>query len=595
MAHDWAVEISRVHMKPKLSLSEGIWIIACLAVAVAYVCSVPRVWQCEGVDEIDYLSVAHSLALGKGYTVYGTPHVLYPPLYPFLLSLIIRFAGVASWRTMYTVNALLGVSGWILIATWMRKKFGGPGKWAAWFLLFAYYPWSFSCRYLMSEPLFLPISFGLLILVWRILERNTGTSGEYAAVGLLSLLAGMTRAAAVSLNAALVGAGMLRWLISRRRAGLVVAVLTFVFGVGFFAYWSVRADVVNPDAPESHWRWAKKYLGLSRETAGIIAQGEEVTEISAVFHRRLLFAAGRYGQFITSVVRPPRGFRPAGVLLSLVFLLGLCLHMKRYPWSPTGWYTLVFLGMILKTTWLSNYLRFYIMIAPFLFLFLFEGGAWLLHQAFRERNRVVIAVCIIGLAVALASFLFGSAESTGREGVYQQAVRLAGVLACAAGIVALTVLPGRVDRIAKVGRVFPALLVVLALVHTGGLVALRTREGWKNATLRFRRLDGLVRCSRWLRETGGGTGRRIATLPQVPSFVSGFVFDPPTYDEAGQLCLEGVERVLVSGMLHEVPFFRPAEERRLMAAVATAVEVGLLVEECQCGQSSLYRRASAVP
>lgn len=555
-----------------------------------YVASVPRVWQCEGVDEIDYLSVAHSLSLGMGYTVYGTPHVLYPPLYPLLLSLVYRGMGVGAWRAMYTINAVLGACGWILIATWIRRRFREPGKWAAWFLLLAYYPWSFSCRFLMSEPLFLPISFGLLILVWRVLERNEWRWWECAAIGVLSLLAGMTRAAAISLNTAIVLAGVARWMTSRARAGLTVAVLALTLGIGFFAYWSVRADIVNPHAPESHWRWAKKYLGISEETHGIIAQGEEVTEISAVFHRRVLFAAGRYAQFVASVVRPPRGFGVVGGVAALFFLGGLVRHVRQYPWSPLGWYTVLFLSMILKTTWLSNYLRFYIMIAPFLFLFLAEGMAWWGGLVLQERRSWALTLSGVALVVIVLALWQHGPDLEGQERLYQQVIRWGTVAFC----VGLAVWGGWAMRKRELGVAVEkaqAIILIIAALHAGGLIALRAREGWKNTTLRVRKLDGVEACSRWLRESGSGGGRLLATLPQVPSFLSGFVFEEPSYDDLGKLELDGVERVMVIGMLHEVPFFRPAEEARLMQAVARAEHSGELIIERQCGQTTIYRVA----
>lgn len=574
-----------------------LWYMACVFMLAVYLASVPNFWQCEGVDEIDYLSLAHSLVLGKGYTIYGRPHVLYPPLFASLMSLVIRFAGVGAWRLMYSVNAVLGIAGLILMGTWLRRRFERAGRWTSWFLLIAYYPWSFSCRFLMSEPLFLPISFSLLILVWRVLERDAGLAWEYAAIALLSLLAGMTRAAAVSLNLAIVCAGLVRWLITRRRTGLAVALLALIFGVGFFAYWSVRADIVNPNAPESHWRWAKKYLGLSRETQGIIAQGEEVTETSRVFHRRVLFAAQRYGQFVASVVRPPRGFLPLGISGLLLFAVGLIRHARSHPWSPFAWYVPIFLAMILKTTWLSNYLRFYVVLSPLLFLFLAGGVRWYWGKL-TERNPLQAAAAVLLLAWSLLGIVAawaGGAEGEGYIALYQRVWRW--MLVAFWGIMAGTALgcfSGRVRPMLV--AVAPVAVVCLWFVLAGqslALIGLRTREGWKNSTLRFRRLDGVASCARWIRETGCGTGALVASLPQVPSFLSGCVFESPSYGEDGGLHLVGVERILLMGQLHEVPFFRPAQEERLHAAVQRAEQEGRLVAECRCGQAVLYRATDA--
>ena len=338
-------------------LKKHAWLLACVALIGVYGLTVPAVWQCEGVDEIEYLGLANSLLHGRGYVLDGQPHVLYPPLFPVFLSLVMKCFGATAWRWMYVANAFMGAMGLILMGSWIRRRFGEVGRWAAWFLLAAYYCWSFPARFLMSEPLYLPLSFGAVILAWRILERNGGKGWEYGLFGLCALLITMTRAAAISLAMALFLAGMTRWILSRKRAGLYIALLALMLGGGFFAYWSVRADYIRPDAPESHWRWAKKYLGLSHEKQGIIATGEELTEYSAKPFNRVVFCAVRYGQFVTSVVRIPPNYLPLACGLFALFLTGLIRHWIAHPWSPIAWYTAVFLIMILMTTWLTNYHR----------------------------------------------------------------------------------------------------------------------------------------------------------------------------------------------------------------------------------------------
>lgn len=548
--------------------------------ALVYVFSVPHAWQCEGVDEIEYLSLAHSMLRGFGYTIYGEPHVLYPPLYATMLSVIMRLIDVHAWRVMYAVNALLGIGGWIIIGSWMRSRFGAAGRWAAWFLLFSYYAWSFPCRFLMTEPVFLPISFMAILLAWRILERNEGLMWEYLLLALLCLLGAMTRAAAVSLNLALVAAGGWRWLTTRRRAGLGVAVVALLLGVGFFAYWSIRADIVNPNAAESHWRWAKKYLGMSAETEGIIARGEEVTEVSAVLHRRLIFAAMRYGQFVLSVVRPPQAFLPLALLLAIVFLVGFAVHWRRHGWSPPAWYTLVFLGMILNTTWLSNYLRFYVVLAPFLFLFLAEGVSWVWAQAVERRSEFLLLTLAgwsaWGLFVSVTHS--GGIGGTAAEANYLGAIRVAVSVFWFVVLFATALAFLRPIRISLpvVEVVLPAIFVLTAL-QAGALIMLRARRGAENETPQLRQLYGSIHCAAWVRENTpeGVTG--VAAIPRLASFTSARRFVAPTYRDDGRLDLSGVQVVLLTGRLVEVAPYRHADELRLAAAVSAAVAEGRLI------------------
>ena len=576
------------------------WPAACIFAAILYVVSVPRVWQCEGVDEIEYLSLAHSLARGYGYTIYGSHHVLYPPLFASLLSVIMRLIDAHAWRAMYMMNAILGVSGLILIGTWMRRRFGAAGQWAAWFMLFSYYPWSFNSRFLMTEPLFLPLSFTALILAWRILERNGGRAWEYLLFGLVCFLGAMTRAAAVSLNMALVVAGGVRWLTTRRRAGLAVALLALVLGIGFFTYWSARAEIVNPEAVESHWRWARKYLGFSSETDGIIGKGEEVTEVSAVFHRRLVFAVMRYGQFVLSVVRPPAAFLPLAVALALLFVIGFAVHWRRCVWSPMAWYAAVFLAMILNTTWLSNYLRFYLVLAPLLFLFLFEGleAVWVrLHSPCRVRGAclIVIAWAAWGVNRSLSG-VRGYGPSPAEQS-YMLAIQVVvGIfyvltVCLAAWFFLRSLREGCASAHPLPAMADPAILLLLLVttLHAGALAVLRSDPAREESVLKTRGLYDLMQCASWLREHSAPEAGGVATVPRLVSFLSDRVFAYPTYEPGGGMELRGEEYVVLLGELTEVAPYRWYKEHELDHHVHQSVKSGDLLEIYSEGQARVCR------
>ena len=600
------------------SLRSHLWPVACIAVALVYILTVPHTWQCEGADEIEYLSLAHSMVRGYGYTIYGAPHVLYPPLFASILSVVMRVFGIHAWRAMYTLNALLGVSGLILVGTWLRTRFGWAGRWAAWFMLFSYYPWSFSCRFLMTEPLFLPLSFTALVLAWRILARNEGRYWEYGVLGVLCLLGAMTRAAAVSLNLALVAAGGVRWITTRRRAGLAVALLALFLGVGFFAYWSARADIVDPQAVESHWRWAKRYLGMSTEEEGIIATGEEVTEISSVFHRRLIFAAMRFGQFILSVVRPPDAFLPLAALLSILFCAGLIGHWRKNAWSPLAWYTAVFLAMILNTTWLSNYLRFYLVLAPFLFLFLFEGLELTFvgrssgpSSSLSSRNGRRGAPSYVFFLAAWAVWglirVFSGVSGYGpgaKEQLYMTVVQVfAGVLY---GLV-LFLTGWIVLRFYREGRVSArwlrssrggldqvlALFLAMAMVHAGVLAFYRASKTRENAALEARGLSGLVKCATWLRDHAPADATGVATIPRMVSFLSDRIISYPSYRSGYNIDLDEGAYVVLSGELVEVAPYRWYREYQLLYYAERIAERGELSQVNAADNARVFRKVDS--
>jgi len=613
------------------TLRKIIWPLACIAVALVYILTVPNTWQAEGADEIEYLSLAHSMVRGYGYTIYGAPHVLYPPLFASILSGIMRVFGIHAWRAMYTLNAVLGISGLILIGTWMRARFGWAGSWTAWFMLFSYYPWSFCCRFLMTEPLFLPLSFTALILAWRILERNEGRFWEYGALGVLCLLGAMTRAAAVSLNLALVAAGGVRWITTRRRAGLVVALLALFLGVGFFAYWSVRADIVDPQAVESHWRWAKRYLGMSTEEEGIIATGEEVTEISSVFHRRLIFAAMRFGQFTLSVVRPPDAFLPLAALLSILFCVGLIGHWRGNGWSPLAWYTGVFLTMILNTTWLSNYLRFYLVLAPFLLLFFFEGlqaafvgrssgpssssvsrngrrrapsyvvllAAWAVWGLIRaisgvsgygpgakEQLYMTVVQVLVGVLYSLVLFLTGwMLLRFFREGRASARPQVTGNENENA-----TAYPRRLLRTrARLDRLL-VFILAMAMVHAGVLIFYRASKTRENAALEARGLSGLVKCATWLRDHTPLDATGVATIPRMVSFLSDRIISYPSYQAGYNIDLDEGAYVVLSGELVEVAPYRWYREYQLFYYAERIAERGEISQVYAADNARVFRK-----
>ena len=564
-------------------IKQILWVVACMLLGAIYVSTVPRVWQCEGVDEIEYLGLANSLLHGRGYMLDGQPHVLYPPLFPVFLSLVMKCFGATTWRCMYVANAFMGAMGLILMGSWIRRRFGEIGRWAAWFLFAAYYCWSFPTRFLMSEPLYLPLSFAAVILAWRILERNSGKWWEYGLFGLCALLITMTRSAAISLALALVLAGVLRWITSRKRSGLYVALLSLFLGCGFFAFWSIRADVVNPQAPESHWRWAKKYIGLSEEKQGIIATGEELTEYSAKPVNRVVFCAVRYGQFITSVVRIPSNFLPLACGLFALFWTGLIVHWKERPWSPIAWYTVVFLVMILMTTWLTNYHRFMFVLAPFLFLFLFEGLAWWARRG-RVARLLLAAWGVWGLLWTFQNSSGMSADPDVQAYVKGWHIALALLYSAVFLWAVVGLFLKKTPGLVRPGQL--ALVVwVLLVLQAGALVVSRFRMALNNTTLQQRNLQDVVRCGAWLQQNTHADARCLSSLPRMTSFLADRFFTMPKYGKEKQIDISEADFILLLGSLREVPPYREREE----AALVRAAQSGLTTTFRES-----YRRGDAV-
>lgn len=546
----------------------ALWWFACLAVCAFYLFTVPRLWQCEGVDEIEYLNLAHSLARGEGYTIGGHVHVLYPPLLPVLLSLGMH-EGIPAWSGLYRLNALVGLMAVVLGASWLRR-FGRAGVFAAWLSLFSYYAWSFSTRYLLSDQLSALLSIGSLMLVWRILERNRVNAWECALVSAGALLCAMTRFGSVSLFAAVALAGFLRWFQSKVRVGLLVGGLVLLVGGGYTVYWEIRGAVIDPSAVESYGRWALRLMGLSHEATGIIAQNAgEGAGGGMNWPARVLATGVQCGQYAASLVRMPVNFSPLALLLGVLVLLGVVSHLKRFPWSPMGWYVLISLGVISLTSWVSSYPRYLYALTPFLFFFLTLGvDRWrrnLLERADPFCSLATALWGVVGLYWSYVKPLHFSA-ATGEE-LY---VLFTG-LVCILIYIVLAIFGVRgLFRRALVADAFaPAVAVAILFIcgaHSFFLASERFQKTLNNTTLKNRNLENVVLLGQWLDQSTAPDSVVVSSAPGLMTFLADRRSLPPVYDGAGCLVANLNMYGVAVGRLRDVPQFRAADEQRLAVA-----------------------------
>jgi len=175
-----------------------------LAIAALYVWLIPGVWFVRQ-DSATCLGVARSLAEGQGYTFNGGPYAKYPPVFPFLLSLVYRACGPAPWGFQLVV-ALSGVgalgAAWLLV----RDRAGRRPALAVtvlsatctWFLLY-------STVEIMSVAPYACTSLLTLWLAERSIAEPGGTALRWVAVGLAGVTAIYTHLVGVALIPALVG------------------------------------------------------------------------------------------------------------------------------------------------------------------------------------------------------------------------------------------------------------------------------------------------------------------------------------------------------------------------------------------------------
>lgn len=538
------------------------WRFAGIALAFIYLVTVPRAWQCEGVDEIEYLALAHSLSAGMGYSIYGQPHVLYPPLYPLALSVPWRLADGVTWPLLYGMNAAFGAAGLVLLGLWLRRAAGSAGRWASWLLLTAYYPWSFSTRYLLSEPLFLLLSAALLVLVESARARPRLSVGLLALGGLLAAMASLTRFAAITLLAG-VALSLLLDALRRRARGLALLAL-LVGGVGLAVpiAWELRAQRLDPQARESYGKWVQALAGSGGAEARSLAArtGEGVRERTS-WPERVVLTGVKTGQFLLSVPRVSGHFEPVALVLFGLALWGLACRFRHDPASPVAWYVSLTLLMITTTSWVSSYHRYLYPLAPFLFLFAVEGA----QSLWSKRGRVVRTAAILVAMAGLAWWMRrGWPEPAGgHEGVYTAA------LAWIAALLLLGLLAVAVRPPARAPVVLGAAFVLGLSLHNAGLAVLRFRQTLRDATPAARDLLGYRQACEWLRKNAAPGDSVVASQPIVASFLLGRVASAPAYGSAGDWQVDAGAWVVTSGPLRDFPAYRPEVDGRLEGA-ATA-------------------------
>lgn len=558
------------------------WWAVALGVLVLYLASVPPVWQCEGVDEIDYLSLADSLHRGMGYTVYGATHVIYPPLYPALLAPALDTPAPVHWPRLYRLNAAAGWIALVVLCAALRRRDPTGGVPASWFALLAYYPWSFSTRYLMAEPVhFLAVALALVCVGVR-------TPSAWAWAGLLAaaVAAVLSKAGGLALVAALGTAGLARGVTRRsfRAAGplLAVAAVAGAFLVG----WEVRAAVLDPGAKESYGRWLLKWIGLSHETSGVVAAnyGEGVSGPTSL-PQRAGYVVARLGQYLLSIPRDPPNLPALSVLLGACVLLGIGAELRRAPDAVAPWFVLFTFGMMATTSWVSSYLRYLYPVTPLLFFYAVQGARSVRALlAFRPRPGFA-ALQLGGAAVLVLTAWRGWSAGTGAESGYRTAIGLA---VAAVGVILLfspllaRVLPARAVRCAW---------VALAVALAGNALALavqRERICRSGVNLEKRGLDHAFACAAWVRAHLSPDARVASSLPRLAAILTSrpYVDWPETGDPVGPSAY-----IWLLGSRPGGPLARPDREASLQARVRSEGWLPLMTS----GPAGVYGRPQAGP
>jgi hypothetical protein len=580
------------------------WALACLVLFLVHLATVPGQWQVEGVDEIEYLGLAHSLITGQGYTLYGEPHVYYPPAYPAVLAGALRLAPVEAWRVFYGLNALLGFAALVGFGYYLRLREGEAGRWASWLILVSYYGWSFGTRFLLSEPLFLLCSLGALACANDLLLGRGGW-GRWAGLAAGALGASATRSASIALAAALVAAGGLAWLRGWRRPpadparaagrrGLAVAVCAAGLMLGFNLAWQIRADRVNPQAAESYLRWAKRILLGSSDTVsgGVVDrnQGEGIEPGRNTWPHRVGLLTDRLGQTVLSLPRVPETFRPVAVFCGLLVLVGAVRSLRARPDHPLVLYLLVALLLFSLTSWASSYLRYLYTVLPLLILLAVRGLRALVAE--RARRPVAAVFAALGLWSVGESVGWSVRGEPGAVSVWTAlglaAVGVFGVILCVLAAVWWR-RRFRADPAPPPARALTLVWTVLLLQFLV-LVALRVRRTESGRALEATYLHHAFAGARWIRENTPPETPVVTTYPELVGYLTQRPVRRPT--DCREPVADPRAVTLGLGILSYVPGVAWMEEECLRQSLKLAEAQGTATPLFRAGLAGVYRAAT---
>ncbi len=380
------------------------WAVAGAVVSLALALAVFDFYLFTGGDNVAYYALTKALATGRGYVDLITPGAppasQYPPGYPLALVPLYWIFGGAYTPLKIMSFAAGAVALWGLWSVARRETAlpaWGPAA-AIW--LFGLYPvFRIYTHWVLSDMTFVAVSLVALALYGRAGEKEGAgpaldrPGGAWAAASLMGLFAFYVRTAGITVPLA-----ALAWAVWRRswRRAAVAAVVLLVGAAPWFV-------------------WMKHH---PPETGGYMQQLTSVRRLDptsdkaslGVYFTRAIDNSARYArddlpQMIWPLAVPPAAgnFRPAplpvrifgGLLLGALVALGVVLALRRRGLAVRDLYAGLTLGVILVWSWTGD--RFFLTVAPLLFLYSLVGLAAAVRMFTSSSRPAVAAVALIAL------------------------------------------------------------------------------------------------------------------------------------------------------------------------------------------------------
>lgn len=272
-------------------------------------------------DEREYLALAHSLALGKGFTYdlppdsSDTPRFGRAPGYPVFLALVAGARGsfdAGPPPQVQLAQSIVGSIGVWLIGSIARRGAGPRAGVAAAMLAAVYPPLVWICAYVFSEALFSTVALAAVLLLNVSLDRTTADPTQTGSARVWGIAAGVVTGIAMLVRPAMAFFVPVAcvWLIAKRRialaallvAGALVVVgpwtvrnfhvynrLVFIASEGGVTFWTgnhPRATgegdmAANPDIKRSEIDFRRRHPGLTQEELEPLYYRDAIAYIAA--------------------------------------------------------------------------------------------------------------------------------------------------------------------------------------------------------------------------------------------------------------------------------------------------------------------------
>jgi Dolichyl-phosphate-mannose-protein mannosyltransferase len=368
-------------------------------------------------DDAIYVATAKALATGEGYKMISLPYepaaTKYPPLYPFLLSLIWRlnpsFPGNVNWMVILTAASALAFLG----LTWCYLVSQDYAKgWQAFVVVaMTAINWRMViyATGIYSEMVYAALTVGALFLAERVIDRRwKWTTG--LGVGVLLGLAFLTRTAGIALILSVAV-----YLLTRRsvRPALLPLAVAGLFVFGWLAWSKGNRTTVSGVNVSYYTDYLDHFKNVLLDIQFNTHASMLVTILGVLWKNLLLLV-------IVSVPAVSLSMDYTWVVylgFVLMFIVAGFVRDVARGWRLLHIYVICHLGFHVVGLPFVSYDRYLAPILPFLLLWLvreLESMASLARATLRLRGQISrkVSAMVIGLAVAgvvaVAAYNYGS-------------------------------------------------------------------------------------------------------------------------------------------------------------------------------------------